>query len=72
MEIFRILQVSIDFSTNVLIFSLFLGAPPHEPHFRKSRFPKFSKFSLHFRENFQKILKIFKKSQYFLKNFQKT
>ena len=63
MKIFKILEVSIDFSTNFLIFSLASGgsAPPPEP----STNPYFQNFC----ENFDKLLNI---SQNFLKNFHKN
>ena len=67
MKGFNILQFSIDFSTNFVIFSLASGGsapePPTNPYFQN-----FLNFSLNFRENFDKI---FNKSQNFLKNFQK-
>ena len=62
MKSFKNLQFSIDFSTTFLIFSLASGgSAPLNPY--KSIFPKFLKFSLKFRENFDKILKIFTKNR---------
>ena len=59
---------SIDFSTIFNIFARFgVGAPPPE-HPTNPYFQNCLNFSLHFRENFDKILK---KSQNFQKNFQK-
>ena len=61
MKIFKIIQLSIDFSTN--FFSIFVSfpEPPTNPYFQN-----FLNFSLNFRENFDKILKIFQNS---LKNY---
>ena len=61
MKRFKILQFSIDFSTNFFnIFATFFGgSAPRTPY--KSRNPKISKFPLNFRENLEKILKNFQK-----------
>ena len=59
MKIFKSLQASIDFSTRFLIISLASGGPPGRP--TNGYFQIFSKFSLNFRENFDKILKDFSK-----------
>ena len=70
MKSFKILQFSIDFSPTFLYFRLLRGAPPHEPP-TNPYFQNFLKFPLNFRENFDKILKNFKKSQNLHVNFQK-
>ena len=51
------------------IFSSFGGLRPRTQY--KSIFPIYLNFSLNFRENFDKLLKHFQKSQNFFKNFQK-
>ena len=59
------LHVSIDFSTKMLIISLASGGGgirPRTPY--KCILPKFSKFFPKFRENFVKILKNFKISNF--------
>ena len=67
MKSFKILQFSIDFSTNFLIFSLASGgSAPRTPY--KSIFPK---FSINFRENFDQILKNFQKIAKFTCKFSK-
>ena len=58
MKIFKILQVSIDFSTNFLKFLLASAAPPPEPP-TNAYLQNSLNFSINFRENFVKILKKF-------------
>ena len=60
MKSFKILQFSIDFSTTFLMFSLASGSSTPEPP-TNQYFQNFLKFSLNFRENFDKILKNFQK-----------
>ena len=68
MKSFKILPFSIDFSTSFLTFSLASGgSAPLTPY--KSIFPK---FSLNFRENFDKILKNFQKIAKFTCKFSKN
>ena len=63
MKIFEILLVSIGFWTN--FFNIFASFTPD-----KSIFRKFSKFSLHFCENLDKIFKNRKMSLKFSKNYK--
>ena len=70
MKIFKSLQVSIAFSTVFNNFASFGGSASWTPY--KCIFPKFSKFFLNFRVNFDKILKKFSKTRkIFLKIFKK-
>ena len=61
MKIFKILQVSVNISTNFLIISLASGGSAPEPPI-DAYFQNFLYFSLNFRENYDKILKSFQKS----------
>ena len=63
MKLFKILQASIDFATNFLIFSQGWGGGGRRrrnPY--KSTFQIFLNFALNFREDFEKILKFFSKN----------
>ena len=56
MKICKLLQISIDFSTNFLIFSLASGDSALEPS-KNLYFQSFLKFPLNFRENYDKNIK---------------
>ena len=71
MKSFNILPFSIDFSTSFLTFSLASGGSPLEPP-TNPYFQNFLKFSLNFRENFDKILKNFQKIAKFTCKFSKN
>ena len=60
MKTFKILLVSIDFSTSFLIISLASGALPQEPP-RNAYFQNFLNFPVNFRENFNRLFKKFQK-----------
>ena len=64
MKIFELLQVSIDFSTIFLNNFASFGRGPRPPPTPTTNV-YFQNF-LNFRENFDKIVKLFKKSQNFL------
>ena len=71
MIIFKSLPVSIDFSTKLLIISQASGGLAHQTSY-KCLFPKFSNFSLNFRENFDRTLKNFQKIAKFPWKFSKN
>ena len=70
MNIFKSLQVSIDFSTKFFNnFASFRGSAPEPP--TNAYFQNFLNFSLSFRVNFDKILKTFKNCKISFKIFNK-